>query len=236
MAFAGVGDGEYGLNNPDIQENVFFALAGPVLGPLAILVSLAVLMSSAASLQSTAVGPARTLLSMGHYGALPRRFARVHPRYLTPGFATVVSGVVAAVFYTVMRFLSEAVLWDTITTLGMMICFYYGLTALSAVWYFRHEWFRSVRNALETFLFPLVGGLVLVILFFVTLVDSLDPDYGSGSSIGGIGLVFILGLVLILSGVVVMVWRYFRSPAFFRGETGLRAGVAGDAEEALLHG
>ena len=70
---------------PDIQGNVFFSLAGPILGPLAFLVSLAVLTSSASSLQSTFVSPARTLLAMGHYGALPPKFAKVSPRFFTPG-------------------------------------------------------------------------------------------------------------------------------------------------------
>ncbi|MBT9354923.1 hypothetical protein KBY54_25515, partial [Salmonella enterica subsp. enterica serovar Typhimurium] len=74
IMFAGVGTGELGLGNGDIQENVFFHLSGPILGPLAFLVSLAVLTSSASSLQSTFVGPARTLLAMGHYGALPKSF------------------------------------------------------------------------------------------------------------------------------------------------------------------
>ena len=46
-----------GLNNPRIQENVFAHLAGPVMGPLAILMSIAVLASTAASLQSTFVAP-----------------------------------------------------------------------------------------------------------------------------------------------------------------------------------
>lgn len=46
LAFAGVGDGEYGLGNEEIQENIFAALAGPVMGPFAILVSIAVMASS----------------------------------------------------------------------------------------------------------------------------------------------------------------------------------------------
>ena len=85
IMFAGVGTGELGLGNEDIQENVFFYLSGPILGPLAFLVSLAVLTSSASSLQSTFVCPARTLLAMGHYGALPPKFAQVSPRFFTPG-------------------------------------------------------------------------------------------------------------------------------------------------------
>ncbi len=220
MMFAGVGEGEYGLGNPDIQDNVFFALSGPIMGPLAFLVSLAVLMSSASSLQSTFVSPARTLLAMGYYRALPESLARVSPRFFTPGRATIVSSIVASVFYGVMRFVSYNVLWDTILVLGMMICFYYGITAFACVWYFRKQWFDSTRNVFFTFLFPLVGGVVLAILFVMTLVDSADPAYSdSGSNIGGVGLVFILGMAIIGVGIVVMVWNAIRRPAFFRGET-----------------
>lgn len=219
IMFAGVGTGEYGLGNEEISANVFFALSDPILGPLAFLVSLAVLSSSAASLQSTAVGPARTLLAMGHYGALPPKFARVSPRFFTPGYATIVSAVVASVFYAVMRLLSENVLTDTIISLGMMICFYYGLTAFACVWYFRKQWFDSVRSFLLTFLSPLIGGVILAVLFFTTLIDSMDPAYGSGSSIGGLGLVFVLGVTVILVGVVIMIWQAIKRPAFFRGET-----------------
>jgi len=219
VMFAGVGTGALGLANEDISANVFFALSDPVLGPLAFLVSLAVLSSSAASLQSTAVGPARTLLAMGYYGALPKKFARVSPRFFTPGYATIVSAVVASAFYAVMRLVSENVLTDTILSLGMMICFYYGLTAFACVWYFRKQWFDSARSFFFTFLFPLVGGGILAVLFVTTLVDSMDPAYGSGSSIGGVGLVFVLGVTIIVVGVVIMIWNAIRRPAFFRGET-----------------
>jgi hypothetical protein len=51
------------------------------------------------------------------------------------------------------------------------------------------------------------------------LIDSADPSYGSGASIGGIGLVLILGLGLILVGLVFMFIMRARQPEFFRGET-----------------
>ncbi len=158
LAFAGLGTTGVGLGNPDIQENAFYYLAGPILGPLALVMSIAVLSSSASSLQSTFVSPARTLLAMGHYGALPQKFSKVSPRFFTPGYATVVSAIVAAVFYTVMRFISEDVLWDTIQTLGVLICFYYGLTAFACVWYFRKTWFRSGRNLFFRLIAPLVAA------------------------------------------------------------------------------
>ena len=130
MMVAGTGTDGIGLNNPDNQSNIFAALASPVMGPLAILMSLAVLSGSAASLQSTMASPARSLLAMGHYGALPPRFASVSKRFGSPGFATVIAGVISGGFYAVMQVVSENVLNDTIMALGLMICFYYGLTAL----------------------------------------------------------------------------------------------------------
>ncbi len=152
-----------------------------------------------------------------------RRAAEVvregEPRFFTPGYATIVSAIVASAFYAVMRVVSEDTLWDTILTLGMMICFYYGITAFACVWYFRKQWFDSARNVFFTFLFPLVGGIILAILFFTTLIDSMDPAYGSGSEIGGIGIVFILGILIIVVGIAVMIWNAIRRPAFFRGET-----------------
>ena len=130
-----------------------------------------------------------------------------------------VSAIDASVFYAVMRVISENVLTDTILSLGMMICFYYGLTAFACVWYFRKQWFDSTRNFFFTFLFPLVGGVILAVLFFTTLIDSMDPAYGSGAQIGGVGIVFILGMLIIVVGIAIMIWQAVKRPAFFRGET-----------------
>ena len=100
-----------------------------------------------------------------------------------------------------------------------MICFYYGLTAFGCVWYFRKELFRSLYSVVFKLAFPLLGGLGLLAVFVVTLRDSASPDYGSGASIGGVGLVLILGLGLIVAGIGFMVVQRVRDPAFFLGQT-----------------
>lgn len=56
VCWAGTGEHGLGAGNPDNQESIFAALAEPVLGPAAILLYVAVLASSFASLQSTMVG------------------------------------------------------------------------------------------------------------------------------------------------------------------------------------
>ncbi len=219
LMYAGDGDTDLGLANEDIQDNVFGALAEPVMGsPWHNLLFLAVLASSAASLMTTFLPSTRTMLGMATYKALPDRFAAIHPKYLTPSFGTIIAGIIAGTFYTVLTFVSESVLFDTILSLGLMICFYYGLTAIGCIWYFRKELFTSFYNFIFKFLFPLLGGLGLWFVFFVTIRDSADPEY-SGSSVFGVGTVLVLGLGLILSGLIFMlIWR-IKAPAFFRGET-----------------
>ncbi|MFC9942475.1 APC family permease [Streptomyces pratensis] len=215
----GTGDSGLGLANPETSDNVFAALAGPVMGPgLGVLLFLAVLASAAASLQTTFIPVARTVLAMASYEALPASYAEVHPRFRTPGRATVVAGAATGVFYTVMTLVSEHVLVDTIYALGLMICFYYALTAFACVWYFRADLTRSARDLVFKGLFPVVGGILLTAVFGKTLYDMWDPAYGSGSSVLGVGSVFVIGVGLLLLGVVLMETVRRRSPAFFRGE------------------
>ena len=218
--YAGIGTEGLGLGNPETSDNVFAALAGPVMGPgLASLLFLAVVASSASSLQTTFLPPARTLLAMATYRALPARYARVHPRYRSPSVATVACGVAAGAFYALMVLVSENVLLDTIYALGLMICFYYGITAAACVWYFRFELTRSPRDLLLKGVMPGLGALVLLAVFVQTAVDALDPAYGSGSSVLGMGSVFVVGIgSLLLGAVLMLLWRR-GNPEFFRGET-----------------
>ncbi len=223
IMYAGVGDTGIGISNEETADNVFGAVAEPVLGdPWYLFLFLAVIASSAASLITTFLPTSRTLLAMSTYKAMPAKFSRIHPKYLTPSYATVAAGIGAAGFYTFLTFTSERVLLDTIYSIGIMICFYYGLTAFACAWYFRKEMFNSVSAFTFKFLLPFLGGVGLVIVFIITLRDSYSPDYGSGASIAGIGMVFILGVGLILFGIVLMVAMRIKDPSFFRGETLMR--------------
>lgn len=218
VSWAGTGTEGLGAGNPDNQESIFAALASPVLGPWSIVMSISILASSFASLQSTMVSPARTLLAMGYYKALPPSFAKVSARFHSPSTATAASVVATSVFYTTTRLISENALWDTIAALGLMVCFYYGMTAIACVWYFRHEALASTRDLIYKFICPLLGGLMLLGMFLLTAYDSMDPEYGSGSSTFGIGNVFILGMGVLGLGAALMVWTSKRYPAFFRGQ------------------
>lgn len=218
MMFAGVGDTGLGLNNEDNSENVFAALAEPVLGHWGgLLLFLAIFASSIASLQTTFLPAARTILAMSAYGAFPKKLSQVHPRYQVPVVATVTCGVITGVFYTLATLLSERALLDMIAALGIMICWYFSITSFACIWYFRYELFDSARNTVFRALFPLAGGSMLVTVFVISVKESMNPENGSGASVGGVGLVFFMGFGILALGAVLMLVMRAKHPAFFQG-------------------
>lgn len=219
MMYAGVGSQGLGLGNPANADNAFGALAEPVLGRWGSqLLFLAILASSAASLQTTFLPAARCMLAMGAYKAFPQRLAKVSSRSV-PLHGTVVACVATSAFYGLARLLSARTLLDTIATLGILVCWYYGITAFACVWYFRSVLLDSLHNVVFKLLFPLLGGSLLALVFVISIIQSTDPRHGSGASIDGIGLVFFLGCGILLLGAALMVVMRARQPDFFLGRT-----------------
>jgi len=220
MAYAGLGEAGIGLGNEDIAEDVFFALKDQLFGPFAWLLVVAVMVSAISSTQTTILPTARGTLAMAAYKALPARFGRVHPKWKTPAFSTIVMGVVAIAFYVALTIISEDFLSDSILSLGLAIAFYYAITGYACIWYFRRELFTSGYNVVFKFLFPLLGALMLTAAFVLSVRDMLNPDYGY-TVLFGVGGVFVVGVGSLAFGAVLMiVWFFFAgSKPFFRGES-----------------
>lgn len=192
------------------DEAIFSTLAESVLGsPLDKLVVLAILTSALASTQTTILPASRTTLSMARADAMPATLGRVHPRFMTPHVSTIAIGVVATVWYVGVSAFSENFLFDTLTALALMIAFYYALTGIACVIYYRRELTKSVRNFLFIGVAPLVGAATLGYLFVKATIDFADPaDSYTGSNLFGIGLPTVIGVGFLLLGFVLMLlWR-----------------------------
>jgi amino acid transporter len=231
QAFAGVGSTGIGLNNEDNSSDVISVLGTSAFGDsgigtfLARLLILMVLSSAAASTQTTILPTARTALSMAAYRALPATFAKINPRFLTPTTSTVAMGGVSALLYVIMNYAAQGnVIADSVSALGLMIAFYYGLTGFACAWYFRRELGQDGRSLLLKGVLPALGGLILLAAFIKSVLDDWKIDTGYTSwtlpfpphwQVGGI---FVLAIGSLLLGVVAMLaWRA-AAPAFFRGE------------------
>ena len=106
------------------------------------------LTSASASTQTTILPTARTTLSMARWDAIPVAFGRVHPRFFTPTFSTLLMGALSIVWTVALLAFNpnQDVLGDTISALGFAVCFYYGFTGLACAVYFRRDLFKSARN------------------------------------------------------------------------------------------
>ncbi|MBX6765185.1 MAG: APC family permease [Rubrobacteraceae bacterium] len=199
------------------EDDVLSTLGTQVFGsPLDKILILAVLSSAAASTQTTILPTARTTFSMAHHRAMPEAFGRVHPRYLTPHVSTLWMGALSIVWYVGMTIVSENILYDSISALGLMIAFYYGLTGFACAIYYRKRLFRSVKNLLLMGIVPVLGGLMLTWAFVEEVINLSNPKEAYSGAIFGIGVPLFIGIVSFVIGVALMVWAWYAKPAFFQ--------------------
>ena len=190
-----------------------------------------VLSSAAASTQTTILPTARTTLSMAVYKALPSKFANIHRKFLIPTVSTVAMGAASIALYVVMNYISAGtVISDSVTALGVLIAFYYGLTGLTCFWFYRRTLSESVRHLFVRGLLPLLGWAIMWSIGGYSLAQDWDTASSSTSwRVPGvhwqIGGAFLLAAGSLLVGVVLMFVYRAVSPPFFRGET-LNAGTA----------
>ncbi|MFN8017332.1 MAG: APC family permease [Acidimicrobiales bacterium] len=182
------------------------------------LLILAVLSSAMASTQTTILPAARSMLSMGSHKAGPERLASVDRRHLTPAWSTWFFGIASCVWFVFLVAIggeAQNPYYASIAAVGLMIAFYYGLTGIVCVFYYRRYLLKSWRNLLFVGVMPGIGGLVLTYIFFRSLIDNFNDTESYGSLLGA-GSVFTIGVALLLLGVPLMLLSKSKYPDFFR--------------------
>jgi amino acid transporter len=235
VAFAGIGTKGIGLSNQSHGGDVLSVLGGAIFGGggfgtfLSRLLLLMVLSSAAASTQTTILPTARTTLSMATYKALPSAFAKIHRKHLTPTVSTLVMGGVSIVLYVAMNYISGGnVIYDAVTAIGIYIAFYYGLTALTCVWYYRRTLTSSARNLWMRGIIPGLGWLLMWAAGIYALQSDWTANFGyTFWTVPGlhweVGGIFLIALGAAIAGVLGFIYMRITSPAFFRKETLTRA-------------
>jgi amino acid transporter len=202
------------------SDDVLSATGNLVLGsPFDKFLIIAVLSSAAASTQTTILPAARSELSMAVHRALPGWLGDIHPRYLTPTNATWVFGIIAALFYAVLTFVSDNVLAASINSVGLMIAIYYGLTGIICPIYYWRYIFKSFKNFVFVALAPFIGGAILFWTFVKSTIDSFQKPETTWF---GVESFWVMGIILLAVGIPIMLWWWTRDSAFFtRGVDGL---------------
>ncbi|MES2255680.1 MAG: APC family permease [Pseudomonadota bacterium] len=165
--------------------------------------SLAVILSSIATLETTMLQFSRTLFAMGRDGALPRLFGQVSAKTQSPVRAMYLLIGVGLVLLWASSLMPSvnAIITASVNAVAIQVAYYYGLAGLVAAWSFRRE---SGWRWLMLSLYPGVSGLMLIGLgiYAITTFSLITQIVGVGG--------FALGIL------------FFR-PGRYRGDT--QAGV-----------
>jgi len=221
LSYAGIDPHhESSLTHKDNIDSSITTLATDILGAKgAIVAALVICVSAFSSTMSTIMPSARIALAMATYRAIPDRFASVNEVTKTPKFTTWTIGLMTLVIYATLSLMSESIVEDTIHSVSIAVCTFYIVAAASCALYFHRTAFNHWLTALSQVILPATAAVILFAVAILQAWNMMDPDYGSSGSIGGIGAVFMIGVVSLLLGVVLMtVWNLYEK-RFFRGET-----------------
>ncbi len=199
-------------NSADAFAPLGFAVLGPGFDKLLIA---AVLFSASACTLTSILPNARTALAMAVAGAMPKRFAHVHPRFDNPDFGTLATGALAMIWFAGLSALSQNVLDDSVLALGLCISFYYALTAFACVILHRGQVWDNASNFVSMGLLPALGGLMMAGLF-VQSIFALSRA-GATTFLGMSGPL-VIGLGSLIQCVVpILAMRAYRPPFFEHG-------------------
>jgi amino acid transporter len=221
LAYTGIDDTDpLSMTHEDNIDDVFNVMATSVVGDRGAMVAAVIVgISAFSATMSTVMPTARGLLAMAAYKALPHRFANVDEATRSPRFATWFMGLMTLAIYLGLSLTSESIVQDSVYSVGISICAYYIVAACACAWYFHRTAFGSWKAALGQVILPGVAAVILGAVMILEAYHMTDPEYGSGSSIAGIGTVFIVGVLGMLLGLPLMLAWEAKSPDFFRGRT-----------------
>jgi amino acid transporter len=152
--------------------------------------SLALILSSIATLETTMLQFSRTLFAMGRDRALPPYFGRVHERTITPVRAMYLLLAVGLVMIFASSFMPSVskILSDSVAAIAVQVCYYYGLAGLVCAWVYRGSLKTSPFTFLQYVVYPAISAVILMVLGFyaITTFDMLTKIVGIGGLVIGI--------------------------------------------------
>ena len=89
------------------------------LGKVGFFISVSAVFAATSVLLVFQIGQPRIWMSMSRDGLMPKRFGKIHPKFQTPGFSTIVTGIIVAI---PSLFVESAIMTD-LTSIGTLFAF-----------------------------------------------------------------------------------------------------------------
>jgi amino acid transporter len=176
----------------DLSANLVYQIAQESgLGPVGTLAaSIAVILSSVASMETLLLQFSRTLFAMGRAGSMPVTFGEIHPKARTPVNAMYLIMGLGVVLMLLACFMPSVslILSTSVKAIALQVSFYYGLAGLACAYLYRQTW-RTEPGQFAIFaIYPFVSALCLAaagIYAFFTF-DMLTRVVGLGGLLIGV--------------------------------------------------
>ncbi|MBL0740303.1 amino acid permease [Chryseolinea lacunae] len=169
-------------------------------GKIGFFISVSAVVAATSVLLVFQIGQPRIWMSMSRDGLMPRRFGKIHPKYQTPGFSTVMTGIIVAI----PSLFVESALMTDLTSIGTLFAFAIvcgGVLVLP----------KREKTAEKRFNLPYINGQWIVpVLFIVFLYGFRERFMDSLTNLSHESHQEILFLVFILVTLVVTVFSFLK--------------------------
>lgn len=170
------------------------------------IVSISAVVATTSVLLVFQLGQPRIWMSMSRDGLLPKAFAKIHPRYQTPWFSTIITGIIVAV---PSLFMASELVTD-LTSIGTLFAFV--LVSGGVLMLPRIMRVPGDLNPQQRFRLPYINGKYIVPLVFMLYVYLVRGDISNSLlNIGEVGLQGYLFLTFIALGAVLSMLTFARN-------------------------
>lgn len=167
------------------------------------IVSISAVVATTSVLLVFQLGQPRIWMSMSRDGLLPKAFSSIHPRYQTPWFSTIVTGVMVAIPSLFM----DSDLMTDLTSIGTLFAF---VLVSGGVLMLPRLTRENTRPG--AFRLPYINGRYIVPIAFALYVFAVRDRLSSGlAGIGTAGLETWLFLIFIVLGLVLSILTFIRN-------------------------
>ncbi len=156
---------------------------------------IAVLSSTVATTQTTLLPAARITLSMARDEVFPSVFGTIQGKLKTPMVGTLILAFVSMLGIVLVSNVGSIsnVFANLISSIGVLIAFYYGVTGVTCAWAYRKVAFQKSSFFVSGVLLPFLGGVTLLTVGIIVIVKA----GWSGANADIITLVLGVPLVLV---------------------------------------
>ena len=158
------------------NTNVLYAIAEKLFPhPWGYLAVLSTILSTIGTIETQILCFTRSMFSMSRAKMFHPNWAKIHPEWQTPWFATIGIWAMGLALLFLSSYLPSVskILESSILAIGLQICFYMSLAGLASVWYYRGMLKGDLKGIFTHILWP---GLATAFMIFIGIYGALEFD------------------------------------------------------------